>query len=120
MIVDAMIVPRTWRAHPVVKFRAMEQCLAHLQQVRLTVHFEADLLANHARCAIATDHVLGTDLNGLTFCSSDLRHNTIRLFRERQQFMSKFHRHIWKPFRHGFEQRLKSVLGDDLIGFERQ
>jgi hypothetical protein len=34
--------------------------------------------------------------------------------------MGKFDRHIWNPFRRRFEQRLKSVLGDDLIGFERQ
>ena len=120
MIVDAMIVPGTRRAHTVVKLRAMEQRLAHLQEVRLTVHFEAKLLANHARSAIATDHVLRADHNGLTVNFSDLCRDTIQFFRERQQFMAKFHRHIWYPFRYRFEQRLKSVLRNDLIWFERQ
>ena len=119
MIVDAMIVPGARRAHLVVKLRAVEQCLAHLQKVRLTFHFEAELLAHHARSAIATDQVLGTDRNGLAACFSDMCRNAARLFRVGQQFMAESHCQMWNPFRHGFEQRLESVLGNDLIGFER-
>jgi hypothetical protein len=66
-----MIVAGPRRAHTVVKFGAMEQCLAHLQEVRLALHFEPQLLANHARSAIATDHVLGADRNRLTVGFSD-------------------------------------------------
>ena len=33
--------------------------------------------------------------------------------------MAEFHRHIRNVLRHGFEQRLKRVLRDDLIGLER-
>src|ERR1700686_1208479 len=115
MIVDTMIVPGTRRTHLFVKLRAVEQCLAHLQEVWLTFHFEAELLANHARSAIATDYILGTDRNGLTACFSDLCRNAARLFRVRQQFMAESHCQIWNLFRHGFKQRLKSVLGNDLI-----
>src|SRR5579862_566275 len=119
MIVDTMIMSGTRRPHLVVKLRAVEQSLAHLQKVRLAFHFETELLADHARPAIATDQVLGADRNRLTVRLSDLRRNAVRLFRVRQQFMAESHRQIWNPFGHRFEQWLERVLGDDLIGFER-
>ena len=100
MIVNTMIMPGTRRAHLVVKFRAEEQRLAHLQEVRLAFHFETELLADHARPAIATDQVSGTDRDGLAACFSDVCHHAARLFRIRQQFMAKSHCQIWKPFRH--------------------
>ncbi len=119
MIVDAMIVPRPRRAHFVVKLRAMKQRLAHFPQLRLAVHFEAELLAHHARSAVAADHVLRVDRDGLAVCLSDLRGNAAGLLAEHQQFVAEFHRQIWHPFGHGFQQRLKRILGNDLIGFER-
>lgn len=103
MIVDAIIMPGARRRYLVVKIRAVEQCLAHFPEVRLALHFETELLANQARSTIATDQVLSTDRNGFTVCFSDLCRNTIQFLRERQQFMAKFHRQIWYPFRHGFE-----------------
>ena len=102
MVVDAVIMPGTRRAYLVVKLRTMEKGLTHLQEVRLALHFEAELLANRARSAVATDHVSGTDHDCLTVCFSDLCCNPVRVFSAGQQFMAKLHRYIWNPVHSGF------------------
>ena len=101
MVVDAVIMPGTRRAYLVVKLRTMEKGLTHLQEVRLALHFEAELLANRidppsqptmyrARTTIVSPFL------------SDLCCNPVRVFSAGQQFMAKLHRYIWNPVHSGF------------------
>src|SRR5579864_3152395 len=57
MIVNAVVMPGSRRAHLLVEFRAMEQRLAHLHEVRLSFHLEAQTFADAARSAVAANYV---------------------------------------------------------------
>ena len=101
VIVDTIVVARTWCFHLVVEFRTVEQRLAHFAQMPVAVLLEAKLLAHHARSAVAADHVLRTDFGPLAVRFPDMRNDAIGILRERFQFVAKLHinvrNHLRRP-----------------------
>jgi len=119
VVIDAEVVPSARRDHAVEQVVAAKQRLPQGHEA-LTFELEAELAAHRARAAVAAHQIVRGDAETLAGRGLDLAANMIAGLRERDEFRPIPDADVGNAFRRGFEQRLQRVLGDDLIGLERQ
>src|SRR2546422_5462264 len=102
-----------------VEIVAAVQRLAQLQEVALAAQTDAELVPYSARAAVAANEIGGAQARDRTGAVADPRRHAGRVLLERQEFAAVAHRHAWQGLRHGLEQGLQGVLGNELIRLER-
>src|SRR2546427_10958428 len=102
-----------------VEIGAAVQRLAQLQEVALAAQADAELVPYSARAAVAANEIDGAQARDRTGAVADQRRHAGRVLLERQEFAAVAQRHAWQRLRHGLEQGLQGVLGNELIRLER-
>src|SRR5256885_5506701 len=102
-----------------VEIVAAVQRLAKLQEVAFAAQTDAELVPYSARAAVAANEIAGAQARDRTGAVADPRRHAGRVLLERQEFAAVAQRHAWQRLRHGLEQGLQGVLGNELIRLER-
>src|SRR5436190_8169681 len=102
-----------------VEIFAAVQRLAQLQEVALAAQTDAELVTYPARAAVAADEIGGAQARDRTGAVADPRRHAGRVLLKRQELAAVAHRHARQGLRHGLEQGLQGVLGNELIRLER-
>ena len=100
------------------QFLAVEQRLPHRHDVGLALQANAELAAHQAVAAIAARQIGAAD-RFLAVLPAQHRGHAIRILLETQELGAEAHGHARQFLGHLLHQRLKRVLRNQLVGFQR-
>ncbi len=119
LVVGDVIVPAFADRDPLIQVFAVIERLAQLQQVAFARQLDPELAPHGAAAAVAADHILRRDVGDRAVLVLHPGGDGAFVLREGNQLAAIAHGHARQAFRHGFQQRLKRILRDQLIRFER-